>query len=63
MLSGLSGGSKKGQGYTIEEVINEVPKDDAFSADSGGEITIGGGEPLAQIKFAAAILQGLAHSC
>ncbi|NMB16046.1 MAG: glycyl-radical enzyme activating protein, partial [Firmicutes bacterium] len=46
----------KGQRYTVEEVINGVLKDDAFYADSGGGITIGGGEPLAQIKFAAAIL-------
>jgi pyruvate formate lyase activating enzyme len=42
---------------TVEEVMKEVAQDRAFYANSGGGLTISGGEPLAQIDFTVALLQ------
>jgi pyruvate formate lyase activating enzyme len=39
------------------EVLAEVVRDEPFFRNSGGGVTLGGGEPLAQPDFAAAILQ------
>jgi len=47
----------KGMAVTAEWAVNEVLKDEEFYARSGGGVTLGGGEPLAQPGFAAAILQ------
>lgn len=47
----------KGTSMTVDQVLEEVLKDAAFYANSGGGMTLGGGEPLAQADFAAAILQ------
>jgi pyruvate formate lyase activating enzyme len=42
---------------TVEEVLAEVEKDRPFYRRSGGGVTIGGGEPLAQHKFTAELLE------
>jgi pyruvate formate lyase activating enzyme len=47
----------KGASMTVDQVLEEVLKDAAFYANSGGGMSLGGGEPLAQGAFAAAILQ------
>ncbi|MDY0096612.1 MAG: glycyl-radical enzyme activating protein [Candidatus Vecturithrix sp.] len=41
---------------TVEEVVEEVLQDNLFYKNSGGGLTLSGGEPLQQSKFAAAIL-------
>jgi pyruvate formate lyase activating enzyme len=41
---------------TVAEVLIEVEKDRPFYRRSGGGITIGGGEPLAQYEFTAELL-------
>ena len=40
-----------GYNAQIEEVIKEVEKDKNYYAESGGGVTISGGEPMAQFKF------------
>ena len=47
----------KGMAVTAEWVANEVLKDEEFYSRSGGGVTLGGGEPLAQPEFASAVLQ------
>ena len=47
----------KGRRMTAEEVMAEVIKEEPFMAGSGGGLTLGGGEPLAQPRFAAAVLR------
>jgi len=56
-----------GREMTSDEVIQEVIKDKAFYLNSGGGITLSGGEPLYQFEFAFALLKiakdlGL-HTC
>lgn len=46
-----------GKKQTVKEVIDQVEKDATFYARSGGGLTLGGGEPLAQPKFAIALLK------
>ena len=46
-----------GEKMTVKEVIDQVEKDATFYARSGGGLTLGGGEPLAQPKFAIALLR------
>lgn len=46
-----------GKKQTVKEVIDQVEKDASFYARSGGGLTLGGGEPLAQSKFAIALLK------
>jgi pyruvate formate lyase activating enzyme len=46
-----------GREMTVDEVMAEVEKDRAFYRRSGGGVTLGGGEPLAQHKFAAELLK------
>ena len=46
-----------GREMTVDEVMAEVEKDRAFYRRSGGGMTIGGGEPLAQYMFAAELLK------
>ncbi len=46
-----------GRELSVAEVLAEVEKDRAFYRRSGGGITIGGGEPLAQHEFTAALLE------
>jgi pyruvate formate lyase activating enzyme len=46
-----------GRELSVAEVLAEVEKDRAFYRRSGGGITIGGGEPLAQHRFTAELLE------
>jgi pyruvate formate lyase activating enzyme len=43
---------------TVEEVMHEVLKDLRFYENSGGGVTLSGGEPLAQPEFARLIFRG-----
>ena len=45
-----------GKYMTVKEVIDEVIQDKLFYKNSGGGVTISGGESLAQSRFAGAIL-------
>jgi len=47
----------KGRKMTVEAVVAEVLKDEAFYADSGGGVTLSGGEPLDQPGFSECILK------
>lgn len=42
---------------TPEEVLDEVLKDEAFYRNSGGGLTVSGGEAMAQAEFAACLFQ------
>jgi len=46
-----------GREMTVEEVLSEVEKDRPFYDNSGGGMTISGGEPLMQAEFALALLR------
>ena len=41
-----------GRDVTLEELVNEVMKDDVFFRSSGGGVTLSGGEVLLQAPFA-----------
>ena len=43
---------------TVEQVLEEIEKDSMFYANSGGGITLSGGEPTMQPEFALEILKG-----
>ena len=45
-----------GRWMTVEEVLEQVLKDEVFYEESGGGITISGGEPLQQAGFVGALL-------
>lgn len=47
-----------GREVSAGEVVREAMRDEAFYRTSGGGLTLSGGEPLAQIEFAEAILIG-----
>ena len=47
-----------GKKMTVDEVLNEVEKDAAQYRNSGGGITLSGGECLLQPDFSAALLEG-----
>ena len=58
---------KVGKTITVEEAVREVMKDAVFYQNSGGGLTLSGGEPMAQPVFTKALLteakkQGL-HTC
>ena len=44
-----------GKVMSVDEVIKEVEKDKKFFYNTGGGITISGGEPLSQTEFSAAL--------
>jgi pyruvate formate lyase activating enzyme len=46
-----------GRDMTVAQVMAEVEKDRPFYRRSGGGVTVGGGEPLAQYQFAAEVLK------
>ncbi len=46
-----------GHEMSVAEVLAEIEKDRPFYRRSGGGMTVGGGEPLAQYGFAAALLE------
>ena len=45
-----------GRNISSEELAREIEKDVLFFEESGGGVTFGGGEPLAQPDFLAAAL-------
>ena len=56
-----------GSRRTVDAVLREVRRDIAYYAESGGGLTLSGGEPMAQVDFAQALLlraksEGI-HSC
>lgn len=48
-----------GEYKTIDEIIREVMKDQAFYEESGGGVTLSGGEVLYQAEFATELLRQL----
>lgn len=48
-----------GREMTVTEVVAEALKDRVFYEDSGGGVTISGGEPLSQPRFLLALAQAL----
>jgi pyruvate formate lyase activating enzyme len=50
-----------GKEMTIDEIINEVKKDMIFYDSTGGGVTLSGGEPLSQGKFAIQLLKKLKY--
>ena len=48
-----------GKDYTSEELVNRLLQDRNFFDNSGGGVTISGGEALCQIDFVVEVLQGL----
>lgn len=48
-----------GREMTVSEVLEAVEGDRLFYADSGGGVTLSGGEPLVHPEFCAALLQAL----
>ena len=51
-----------GRKMTVAEVMAEVEKDRPFYRRSGGGLTVGGGEPLAQYQFVAELLSAAHES-
>ena len=49
--------SRVGKNMDVEEVIQEASKDELFYRNSGGGVTISGGEPLYQEEFTLALLK------
>lgn len=47
----------KGRQMTVEALVAEVLKDEAFYAESGGGVTLSGGEPLDQAGFSESVLK------
>jgi pyruvate formate lyase activating enzyme len=56
-----------GKTYTVNEVIREVEKDVVLYEESGGGVTLSGGEPLYQSRFLVSLLKKLQkkelHTC
>lgn len=50
-----------GDELSVSEVIRVVEEDDAFYVRSGGGLTVGGGEPMAQPGFTTALLAAAKH--
>jgi pyruvate formate lyase activating enzyme len=48
-----------GEDYTVDQIVDRVSKDVPFYEQSGGGVTISGGEPLSQPDFARQFLQSL----
>jgi len=49
--------SIKGEWMTVEEAFYEIMKDEVFFRQSGGGVTLSGGEPLMQSQFAFELLK------
>lgn len=45
-----------GREVTVDEVLAEIMKDEAYYRSSGGGLTLSGGEPMMQAQFALALL-------
>lgn len=56
-----------GKPMTVEEILTEVRKDEAFYRHSGGGMTVSGGDPLFHPAFTLALLRGAKevglHTC
>lgn len=50
---------RKGVSMTVEEILEEVEKDRTFYDNSGGGVTLSGGEPLMQYEFASRLAKTL----
>lgn len=50
---------RQGRRLTLPEVLDELLHDRAFFEESGGGVTLSGGEPVLQHRFAAALLDAL----
>ncbi|NTW72418.1 MAG: glycyl-radical enzyme activating protein [Eubacteriaceae bacterium] len=48
-----------GEDYTVEELLKRVSKDIPFYDESGGGVTVSGGEALSQAEFTFELLKGL----
>lgn len=48
-----------GTDYTVDELLKRLSKDIPFYNESGGGVTVSGGEPLCQPEFVLEILKGL----
>jgi len=48
-----------GTDYTVEDILNRVIKDKPFYEQSGGGVTVSGGEPLSQPEFTLQLLMRL----
>lgn len=46
-----------GQQMSVEEVMSEVERDSVFYKNSGGGVTLSGGEPLMQAEFSLSLLE------
>lgn len=46
-----------GEWMTVDEILQKIEKDRVFYRNSNGGVTVGGGEPLAQIEFVTDLLQ------
>ncbi len=45
-----------GKAYSVEEILDEIKKDQLFYDESGGGVTFSGGEPLIQNEFLTEVL-------
>lgn len=56
-----------GKRMAVAEVLDEIRRDEPFYANSGGGMTISGGEPMVQFAFTRALLQAAKtynlHTC
>jgi len=48
-----------GKWYSVSEIIDIVSRDEVFYRNSGGGVTLGGGEPTLQFEFTYALLREL----
>ena len=48
-----------GEAMSVTDAVDEACRDEIFYRNSGGGVTLSGGEPLAQPKFAIALLKAL----
>jgi len=48
-----------GREFTVEEIVAEAEKERVFFEQSGGGVTLTGGEPLAQPEFTGSLLEAL----
>ena len=55
-VDGKSPPETVGRAMTVEEVMDEVRKDKPFYDNSGGGLTVSGGEPLAHFEFTRELL-------
>jgi pyruvate formate lyase activating enzyme len=55
----MMGGEPDSRFYTVGEVVNICLEDEAFYRESGGGVTLSGGEALAQHEFSSRLLEAL----